>query len=158
MTKFALEALEIFAENKATVMDIQRQRVKAPPLTHRDVASSGQKAIVESVSRDKAHRSHITEIHVAVIDQVQTMKNAISILRRDIKHRYAAALKKEYGAITNQHDGIEDHFSDVMRAIKEGDILLKIIDLVIADIDKGQLSDKDLQKTAQLLFHPGRSD
>lgn len=158
LRKFALEASDSFAESKRTVMDIQRARVKAKTVTHEDVSSRGQKRLVETIAQDKAHRSHIVGLQVQALDQVQYLKDALSLARRDIKARFGAQLKKEYGAITNQHDGIEDSFATAVRAVKEGELLIKIIDLIVTDIDKSQLSDKSLQKAADLIFHPSRSD
>lgn len=158
LRKFALESEEFFRESKQIVMEAQKERVSARRLTHRDVASRGQERLVNSIGHDKARRSRIVEIEVEALDRVQFIKNALSIARRDIKNRYGPSLKKEFGAITNQHDGIEDYFSTAVRASKEGELLIKIIDLVISDIDKGQLSDKSLQKAADLIFHPSRSD
>lgn len=158
LNTFASEALKFFADSKETVMGVQRARVQAKRLTHRDVVSRGQDRLVDTIAQDKAHRSHIVEIQIDTMDRVQYMRDALSLARRDIKSRYAAVLKKEFGAITNQHDGIEDNFARAVKAVKAGELLLKLIDMIVNDIDKSQLSDKSLQKAADLVFNAARAD
>jgi len=158
LTTFARESSDFFTDAKEKVFTAQRERVQSKRLTHRDVASRGQERLSNSIGHDKARRSTIVEIQIDALDRVAFMKDSLSLARRDIKGRFGGALQKEFGAITNQHDGIENHFASVVKAVKQGELLLKVIDLVVADLDKGQLSDKSLQKAADLIYHPARSD
>lgn len=151
-------AEEEFATIKDYVLGVQRKRIKYGKLTHSDVASRGQQRLVESLAQDKSHRSNIVDKQLLVLDSTEYIKTALSLIRRYIKTNYGPALKKEFGAITNQNEGIEDYFAKAVRVSKMGDSLSKMIDIVIADIDKGHFTDKALQVSAGLIFHPGRAD
>lgn len=158
LRKFGREALEEFATTKATVIDIQRQRIKKNRITHDEVISKGMRQLSESVARDKAFRSNLAGLLVEVIDRVAFMKDSISLVRRKLKANYSAQLRKMYGAVAVQDDAIGDYFSHATAAIKAGELVAKIIDIIIADIDSGGHGNQKLLRTAELVFHPGRAD
>lgn len=155
---FSKDALISFAEAKERAINLQQKRIKNSKMTYEEVMSKGMRKLVEVIAHDKAHRSNLVGVLIEVQDKLQFMQDAISIVRRKIKANYAAALKKEFGAVAVQDDAIGDHFTTTVKAIKEGLLVVKIIDLVIADIDSGGYSDNRTLRTAELIFHPARAD
>ena len=158
LRKFAPESLEFCGEVREDVIKVQRLRVKAGRLLYTDVVSRGMDKLVETIAKDKAYRSRIVAQLVEVQDRLGFMQTSISLIRRHLKSRYASELRKEFGAITIQDDAIGDHFSSTVEAIKLAELVTKLADMVIVDIDKGSFADGKMKDIATLVFHPGRAD
>jgi hypothetical protein len=154
----AAEATEFFTDTQKEIIKFQAQRIKHNTVTFDDVASRGMRKLVESIARDKAFRSNIIGLLIKVEDSVAYMRNALSLVRRQVKGNYGASLRKEFKTVAAQNDAIEDHFSVAVRAIKQGELLIKLADMVITDIDKGGFNDQKLTKIGELMYHPGRAD
>lgn len=136
----------------------QKDRIKHNKITHADITSRGLKNFVEAVARDKALRSNIVGELLEIQDQVDYFKDTLSITRRRIRGRHGSELKRLYGAVASQNDAMEDYFIVVIRAIKDGESVQRLANLVISDIDQGAFSDNRLLESGKLIFHPGRSD
>lgn len=159
LSRRADDSLVFFEDTKAKVVEFQRKRVKSNTVTYEDVASRGLQKLVEAVARDKSFRSNIVGQQMQVLDQVNHFKEALSLVRRTISTgNYGVQLRKEFKTVAAQRDAIDHFFIKAVQASKQGDFVIKLIELVIADIDQSAYNDQRLLKAGELIWHPGRAD
>lgn len=147
-------------EQIAEVISLHKQRIKTNAKINYDNITDGRlKQNTEGTLQDAAFRSRIALMIIEVKANTGFMEDGLSLLRRHIKSTYAAELKAQYGALTNQDAAIESYFSKVVETIKGAARFFEIANEVIKDIDQNAYTLQRNQATAELVLGPrGRTN
>ena len=112
-------------------------------LSKQDIFGS-QKAIVDCILENQAKRSRLVTIKSECIRKQNVLQEKIEVYSKYLKAQYANQLRLEFSTQQARNDAVESLFADAKSNTNSIETLIKVIDLIIVDIDQAAWAMKSL--------------
>ncbi len=116
------------------------------------ILQSRAATLIDSSVQEIAVRSRITTIQMTTLRSLLTLEEIIDPLRKYVMHTYGNAMKLEgHSTLAAQKASVDTYLKLFINRKRKLDYILKISDLVLADVDSAGWSLKRIQETLETL-------
>jgi hypothetical protein len=109
------------------------------------------KAILDAAMNDMAARSRLVELRVQTTNQIDVLGDACKAMRNSISTNFGETVKKRFTTVGDRGAFYDTMISDALEIQAEGEALIKMLDNLIADIDKSSFALKHVVDCLSLL-------